>query len=99
MSLGRVGEGEGGGRNAPDEPEETLGGGVLLGLELVPAEVLDVLRLGGGRELPIADFLQLPSAAVYGDDPASWLGAHLDVAEHVILDGGEGDGAEDVCRC
>lgn len=98
MSLGWVGleKGRGGGWNAPDEPEETLGGGVLLGLELVPAEVLDVLRLAGGRELPLADFLHRPLAAVHGDDPGPRLGAHLDVAEHVILDGGEGDGTENV---
>ena len=43
--------------DAPDEPEETLGGGVLLGLDLVAAEILDVLGLGRGSELPVTDLL------------------------------------------
>lgn len=43
--------------DAPNEPEETLGGSVLLGLELVSAEILDVFGLGGGSELTFTEFL------------------------------------------
>lgn len=68
--VGGAGEREGGG--VPDEPEETLGGSVLLGLELVPAEILDVLGLAGGRELPFADFLHRPLATTQTLDPTSW---------------------------
>lgn len=49
--------GLGGWCNEPDEPQEALRRGVLLRLQLVPAEVLDVFRLGGSGELPFADFL------------------------------------------
>ncbi len=41
----------------PDKPQETLGGSVLLGFELVADEVLDVLRLGGSGELTLTEFL------------------------------------------
>lgn len=43
--------------SVPDQPQETLGGGVLLGLELVAAEVLEVFGLGGRSQLAITDFL------------------------------------------
>jgi hypothetical protein len=45
----------------PDEPQEALGGSVLLGLELVAAEVLDVLGLGGGGGLAVTEFLERES--------------------------------------
>lgn len=41
----------------PNEPQQTLGGDVLLGLELVAGEILDVFGVGGGSELTVADFL------------------------------------------
>jgi hypothetical protein len=41
----------------PGKPQETLCGGVLLGLELVSAEVLDVLGLGRSGELAVTEFL------------------------------------------
>lgn len=41
----------------PDEPEESFRRGVFLGLELVQHERLEVLRLGWGGQLAIADFL------------------------------------------
>lgn len=47
-----------GGFGIPDKPEETLGGSVLLSLELVAAEVLDVLGLEGGGKLAVAEFLK-----------------------------------------
>jgi hypothetical protein len=43
----------------PDEPQETLGGSVLLRLELVAAEVLDIVGLGGGGELAFTEFLDV----------------------------------------
>lgn len=45
------------GKNVPDEPEETLGGDVLLGGELVLDEFLQVLGLGGGGELTVTNLL------------------------------------------
>jgi hypothetical protein len=61
--LGRVGlvggEGERGEFKTTDQPEETLSGGVLLGLELVAAEILDVLRLGGGGQLTLTELLDV----------------------------------------
>ena len=96
---------EGRGRNIPDEPEETLGGGVLLGLDLVAAEILDVLGFGRGSKLAITDLLcwgRWVSDSIWrlidrnaGDPGAS----NLDVAEHVRLDGGEGDRAQSIYRC
>ena len=44
-------------KNIPDEPEETLGGDVLLLLKLVDDEVLEGLGEGRGSELPVTDFL------------------------------------------
>ena len=45
------------GGNVPDQPEETLGGGVLLGGQLVLDELLDGGRLAGGSELTFAELL------------------------------------------
>lgn len=52
-------------RHVPDQPQKTLGGSVLLGLELITAQVLDVLGLGGGSKLAIADFLRIPVSVIY----------------------------------
>lgn len=41
----------------PDKPQKTLGGSVLLCLELVAAEVLDIGRLGGSGGLAVTEFL------------------------------------------
>lgn len=77
VGLGRVGrQGEAGEFEATDEPEESLGGSVFLGLELIAAEILNVGTLNGGGELAVADF--------------------LDVADHVVFDGGKSDGAEGI---
>lgn len=43
----------------PDQPQKTLGGSVLLRLELVAAEVLDIGGLGGGGELALTEFLDV----------------------------------------
>ena len=43
--------------NAPDEPDKTLCGDVLLGLELVDDELLEGLGFERGGELAVADFL------------------------------------------
>lgn len=45
------------GSGVPDQPEETLGGGVLLRLQLVADQVLDVFGLEGGDELALAKLL------------------------------------------
>lgn len=90
MVLGGLGEGD-----EPDEPEEALRGGVLLSLQLIPAQVLDVFGLGGSGELPVADFLgssQLMPQCLF----RSIVRRYLDIAKHVILDRGESDGAEDI---
>ena len=44
-------------QNVPVQPNETLGGGVLLLLELVEDEVLECLGKCGGGKLSVADFL------------------------------------------
>jgi glutamine cyclotransferase len=43
----------------PDEPKETLGCGVLAGLELVADEVLESVGLQGSSELAVSDFLSI----------------------------------------
>ena len=45
--IGTIGGSGDTGMFLPDQPEETFGGRVLLGLEFVAAEVLDVLGLSG----------------------------------------------------
>lgn len=52
-------EGLGGEVEATGQPEETLGGDVLLGLDLVADEVLDRLGLGRGGKEALADFLSI----------------------------------------
>ena len=42
---------------SPNQPGQTLGGDVGLGLELVPDEVLDVLGLKRGSEVALSEFL------------------------------------------
>lgn len=42
----------GGGGDTPDEPHQSLSCRVRLGLELVPDEVLEILRLEGRGQLP-----------------------------------------------
>lgn len=42
---------------SPDEPQESLGGGVLLRLELVHHQLLDRPGLGGGSKKTVTDFL------------------------------------------
>lgn len=81
--------------NEPDEPEEALRRSVLLPLQLVPAEVLDILRLGGSGKLPLTDFLG-SSQLMLQHLSRPVVGGYLDIAEHVILDGGKSDGAEDI---
>ena len=74
-----------------------------LGLELVPHEVLEGLGLEGGGQLPLADFLlrsrcQPIVAGVGGQgtlDPGAVV-THLDIAQHVLLDGSKGNGAEKI---
>ena len=44
---------------APGEPQETLGGDVLFGLELVDDEGLEGLRVSGGSGLPVAQLLDV----------------------------------------
>ena len=46
-------------RDSPDKPEGALGGSVLLGLELVSAQVLDGQGLLRGGGLSDTEFLQL----------------------------------------
>ena len=58
LCLGNGYSRQNGGLGVPDEPEETLGSSVLLGLEFVAAEVLDVVALDGRGELTVADFLR-----------------------------------------
>lgn len=41
----------------PDQPDQTFGSDVLLGLELVENEGLESGRLGGGSLLPLSHFL------------------------------------------
>lgn len=43
----------------PNEPNETLGGSVLLGLELAGNEALKGLRVDGGGEESVADLLDV----------------------------------------
>ena len=51
--------------NVPVEPDEALGGSVLLLLELVQDEVLEGLGECGGSELAVTDFLERVNCALY----------------------------------
>jgi hypothetical protein len=86
---------------------------VVLCLELVAAEILQRLRVGPSGKLAVADLLfsgkdwrlglfhggvrdaGFGSSAIKGG--ARKQGTDLDVAKHVRLDGGEGDGPENIC--
>ena len=56
--------GSGGRGNVPVEPDEALGGSVLLLLELVQDEVLEGLGECGGSELAVTDFLERVNCAL-----------------------------------
>lgn len=47
------------GKYVPDQPDQTFGCDVLLGLELVEDEGLESRRLGGGSLLPLSHFLRV----------------------------------------
>lgn len=65
------------GYGLPAQPEQTLGGSVLAGLQFVQHKVLESLGLGGGCQQPILDFLQseLTSGFHVGDEglDESWM--------------------------
>lgn len=86
------------GKYVPDQPDQTFGCDVLLGLELVEDERLESRRLGGGSLLPLSHFLRgLLDLVMTGWAKEGTAGStDLDVAEEIILDGVEGDGAKDV---
>jgi hypothetical protein len=57
-------KGDAGELEATNQPEETLGGGVLLGLELVADKVLDVLGLEGSGEMALSELLDIAENVV-----------------------------------
>jgi hypothetical protein len=83
---------------SPNQPCQALSGDVGLSLELVPDEILDVVGLEGGREVTLSEFLGTSGQLRLGThEKGQWaLHPYLDVAQHVLLDGGEGDGAEEI---
>ena len=86
MGSGEIG-------NVPVEPDEALGGSVLLLLELVEDEVLEGLGECGGSELAVTDFLERVNCALYCVIGAD---SYLDVAGHVALDWLESCGAQNI---
>lgn len=69
---------------------------MLLLLELVEDEVLEGLGECGSSELAVTDFLALISDRLVVFTTPGHL--YLDVARHVVLDGLESGGAQDVCN-
>lgn len=79
----------------PDQPHEALGSGVGLSLELAANQVLDVIGVDGGCEVSLADFLTVNRVSCVWRRPSACVG-YLNVAKHILLNGGEGDGSEEV---
>lgn len=78
----------------PNKPEQTLGCSMFLRFKLVADKGLEILRVYGGSELTIADFL---FESVGGRFSAGGQRENLNVAKHVIFNGREGYGTKEIC--
>ena len=58
-----------GGGEVPNEPDESFGGSVFFGFELIDNKCLEVLGLQGRGELAVADLLNVAQhVALYGSE-------------------------------
>lgn len=70
-----------------------------LGLKLIPHEILEVLGLKRRGKETFPEFLCAWDISRHNREQSGLgVGTHLNIAHHVLLDRGEGNGAEKICH-